>query len=416
MSLVTNPEVVVIGAGAAGLAAGRRLLAAGRKVQILEAAGHIGGRCVTDRDSLGEPFDRGGSWLHCATINPLTPLAHAEGFSIVEDQHRPRHVMRAGRRLTPAERDDYIAANNRGHAAIAAAGASGRDVSAEEVLPEGEYRAQTGRVLSWIHGLDPDGISTLDSARFVEAEGEWLLREGLGSLIARLGEGLPVALDTAVRAIDWSGRSVTCRTDRGDLSAEAAIVTVSSGLLAAGRIAFRPALPDWKTTASEDLPMGLLNKVALRFDGGIPGLEDDLRASYFPSDDIGLGLRINYLGSPLTLAFLGGRHAKAMEKAGFEASCALVREALTALFGSECVPQPSHSAWTDWWQNPLTLGAYSGARPGRADARAALARPLDERLFFAGEATIADWHATVAGAHLSGIRAAEEFLACRAAA
>ncbi len=416
MRLETNPEVVVIGAGTAGLAAGRRLLEAGRKVQILEAAGHVGGRCVTDTSSLGAPFDRGGSWLHCATANPLTPLARAEGFSIFEDQHQPRHVMLAGRHLTDRERDEYLAANNRGFAAIAAAGASGRDIAAEDAMPATPYRAQTGRVLSWIHGLDPDGISTLDSARFVEAEGEWLLREGLGSLIARLGEGLPVALDTAVQAIDWSGRGVTCQTDRGDLSAEAAIVTVSSGLLAAGRIAFRPALPDWKTAAAEDLPMGLLNKVALRFDGGIPGLEDDLRASHFPSDDVGLGLRINYLGGPLTLAFLGGRHAKAMEEAGFEASRDLVREALTTLFGAKSVPQPSRGAWTDWWQNPLTLGAYSGARPGRADARAALARPLDTRLFFAGEATIADWHATVAGAHLSGIRAAEEFLAGRAAA
>ena len=385
-ALPKSPDVVVVGAGAAGLAAGRRLMEAGREVVVLEAAGQVGGRCITDSTSFPVPFDRGGSWLHCATANPLTPIARDLGFAIVEDQHIPRQVWANGGLLSAPEIADYIAFNDEVYGALQAAGEAGRDIAATELLPEGPYRHCTESVLSWIHSVDAAGISTLDYSRFVKAEGEWLLREGLGTVIARHGAEVPVALSTPVTAIDSSGKRPRVATPGGEIEAAAVIVTVSTGVLNAGQIRFTPELPDRKLQAIADLPCGVLNKAALLFDGGLPQAGSDDRYSYFPGEGQGMGMRINYLGSDLSICFTGGSFGIGLVK----------------------------SDETRWWTHPFTRGAYSGARPGRADARYELAEPLDDRLFFAGEATIPEWTATVAGAHLSGIRAAEEALAALA--
>ena len=409
-ALTQTPDVVVVGAGAAGLAAGRRLMEAGRDVIVLEAAGHIGGRCITDNESFPIAFDRGGSWLHAATANPLTPIARELGLSIVEDEHSPRQVSVKGRMLSATEVGDYIAYNEAIYGAIQAAGEAGRDVPATDFLTEGPYRHCTESVLSWIHSVDASGVSTLDYSRFCKAEGEWLLREGLGTVIARHGAEVPVALSTPVTGIDSSGGAVRVATPDGTLETKAVVVTVSTGVLAAEAIRFTPELPDAKRAAIADLPCGVLNKTALLFDGGLPTGPDD-RYSYFPTEGEGIGVRVNYLGSDLAICFTGGSFGIGLEEEGPGASTEFALEGLTAAFGSEVRKRCVKSEETRWWTYPLTRGAYSGARPGRADARYALAEPVDGRLFFAGEATIPEWTATVAGAHLSGLRAAEEALA-----
>ena len=400
----------MIGAGTAGLAAGRRVMEAGRSVLVIEAADHVGGRCVTDM-SLGTPFDRGGSWLHAATANPLTPWAERYGMTIHEDHFEPSRVWHGEEELSAEARLDFIEAREDAFAAMRRAGADGRDVPVATVLPDSPYRAALGHVAAWITGHDPEEISTLDESRFVEAEGDWLLNEGLGSLIARHGAGVPVKLSCPAGAIDYSGPAVAVATLAGTIRAPRAIVTVSTGLLAAGGIAFTPALPDWKARAIEDLPLGLLNKVVLRFPGGLGDAGADQWLSYFPSEGEGMGLRANWLGGELTVCFLGGRFARDMELAGPGAATDFARQAVAAFFGPAEAGRIAQSDETRWLADPHTLGAYSGARPGRAEARADMARPLDDRVFFAGEACSIEWFATVAGAHLTGIAAAEAALA-----
>lgn len=410
-ALPQNPDVVVVGAGAAGLAAGRRLMDAGREVVVVEAAGHVGGRCITDSETFPVPFDRGGSWLHCATANPLTPIARAFGFTIVEDAHVPRLVSVDGKLLTERETADYVAYNEDIYEALQAAGEAGEDTAATDFLVAGPYRHCTESVLSWIHSVDAAGISTLDYSRFIKAEGEWLLREGLGTVVARHGAEVPVALSTPVEEIDLSGSRPRVVTTEGAIEAGAVIVTVSTGVLAAGDIRFTPELPAAKLQAIADLPCGVLNKTALLFDGGLSEAESDDRFSYFPQEGEGMGMRLNYLGSDLTICFTGGSFGIGLEEAGPGTATEFALEGLTSAFGSDLRTRLIKSDETRWWTYPLTRGAYSGARPGRADARHALAEPVEGRLFFAGEATIPEWTATVAGAHLSGIRAAEEALA-----
>ena len=410
-ALPQNPDVVVVGAGAAGLAAGRRLMEAGREVVVVEAAGQVGGRCITDSETFPIPFDRGGSWLHCATANPLTPIARELGFTIVEDQHVPRLVSADGRLLSEREVADYMAYNERVYEAVQAAGDDGRDLPASDFLTESPYRHCTESVLSWMQSLDASEVSTLDFSRFVKAEGEWLLREGLGSVVARHGAEVPVALSTPVTEIDLTGAKPRVVTSEGTIEAQAVIVTVSTGVLGAGDIRFTPELPDGKLQAIADLPCGVLNKTALLFDGGLAEAKSDDRFSYFPGDGEGMGLRVNYLGSDVTICFTGGSFGIGLEEAGPGASTEFALEGLTSAFGSEIRKRVVKTDETRWWTYPLTRGAYSGARPGRADARYTLAEPVEGGLYFAGEATIPEWTATVAGAHLSGIRAAEEALA-----
>ena len=412
MNLPGNPEVIVIGAGAAGLAAGRRLAQSGRDFLLLEAAGHGGGRCVTDLETFGLPFDRGGSWLHGATENVLTPLAEAAGFTILKGGAvQPRRVHIEGRSLTAAEVGDYRAYVEAMWAAVHAAGGAGRDVPADSVLPDGLYQRYARHGIASMTGLDAAEVSTLDDARFTRAAGDWLLAEGLGSLIAHLGAGLPLVLDCPVTAIDWSDAEVRVTTAKGDLRAPTVIVTVSTGVLAAERIRFTPVLPDWKRQAIADLPMGLLNKVALLFETGFPAAVEPSFGSYFPSEDQAALFRMGYCGRPMANVFLGGGFAKELEAAGPGAAVDFCLQGLEALFGADTAKRVIKSDETRWFANPLTLGAYSGARPGRADARAELKRPLDDRLFFAGEAVLGDWYATVGGAYLSGGLAAEEALA-----
>ncbi|MEX2409613.1 MAG: FAD-dependent oxidoreductase, partial [Rhodovibrionaceae bacterium] len=248
-ALPLNPDVVVVGAGAAGLAAGRRLMEAGREAIVVEAAAQVGGRCITDTATFPIPFDRGGSWLHCATANPLTPIARGLGLTIVEDQHIPRLVHADGRLLSAREIADYIAYNDRVYALLQEAGDAGQDVAGSSLLPQSPYRHCAETVLSWIHSIDPDGLSTLDYSRFVKAEGEWLLREGLGTAIARHGAEVPVALSTAVTEIDLTGATPRVVTDHGAIETKAVIVTVSTGVLGAGQIRFTPELPDRKRQA-----------------------------------------------------------------------------------------------------------------------------------------------------------------------
>jgi monoamine oxidase len=412
MNLPTNPEVIVIGAGAAGLAAGRRLAEAGRAVVVLEAADHVGGRCVTDLETFGLPFDRGGSWLHGATENLLTPLAEAAGFTVLKDGAAlPRRVHIEGRDLTAGEVADYRAYVEAMWAAVHAAGNAGRDVPAAGVLPDGPYRRYARHGIASMTGLDAAEVSTLDDARFTKAAGDWLLAEGLGSLIAHLGAGLPVVLDCPVGAVDWSGPDLRVTTAKGSLRAPAVIVTVSTGVLAADRIRFTPDLPGWKRQAIADLPMGLLNKVGLLFEADFETASAPSFGSYFPSESQAALFRLGYCGRPMANVFLGGGFAKELEAAGPGAAVDFCLQGLKALFGTAAAKRVIKSDETAWWANPFTLGAYSGARPGRADARADLERSLDDRLFFAGEAVLGDWYATVGGAYLSGGLAAEEVLA-----
>ncbi|MGH6619525.1 MAG: flavin monoamine oxidase family protein [Alphaproteobacteria bacterium] len=404
---LSDYDIAVVGAGAAGLAAARTASERGFRTVVLEAKGRVGGRAHTESASLGVPFDHGCRWLHSASRNPFVAIARRLGYAPALER-RVRQVFLGGRRAGAAETADWIAFAERNFKAMEAAGQDGRDIPSAEAIERGaRWSALFDAWCAMMTSFNTDAVSTLDYARYIDTKENWVVPEGFGALVAHYGAGLPVTLNAPVGRIGWGGPRVTLETPQGTVSAAAAIVTVSTAVLANGSIRFAPALPDWKRSAIEAVPMGAANKVgfALRRDvfGDPPG-----RFSIFSSDKAdAMHFHVRPCGERVVGAYVGGRVCDALEKDGPAAMTALARERLKAIFGADIEKEIAGSVATAWRGDPEIGGGYSGARPGQAHRRADLARPLDGRLFFAGEATSIDFYSTAHGAYFSGVAAAE---------
>jgi monoamine oxidase len=405
-------EFAVVGAGSAGIAAARTLRAAGRDVLVLEADDHVGGRCVTDRTTFGYAFDRGGAWLHAASVNPLAPYAVEMDMRVVEDRRRAiADAIIAGRRLEPAELAAYTEAYRNTISLHLSQRTARPDPPLAALLPAGPWRDYAAYVIALLTSVDATRCSSIDYSRFDDAPGEWLLQDGLGTLLARLAAGLPIECGTTVEAIDWSKRAVRVETNRGSVRANAVIVTVSTALLLGGAIRFKPAVPAAVQDALAGLPLGLLNKVAMEVRPGSPLAQSDTSLVYQPSHDVGIMMRPGYANAPMMIAFVGGDCADRLEAEGRGATTQLCREALVSMFGSTILDDVRGEAETAWRAHRWSLGAYSAALPGHADARAVLAMPFADKVWLAGEATHPRLYATVGGAWASGARAAGRAMA-----
>jgi monoamine oxidase len=236
---------------------------------------------------------------------------------------------------------------------------------------------------------------------------------GIGAFIARrLGEGLDIRLATPVARVAWSGTGVAVETARGTITANSAIVTVSTGVLAAGAISFDPPLPPETQAAIHALPMGLAMKVALRATGpdrlDLP-LHCSVDRQVRRSGDPTMGFQCWPYKRDYVQGWVGGPVAWELARAGEAAAVDFALGQLRSLFGSRVdrLFAGGPHLVTRWDADPFVRGAYSFVRPGDADARTALARPLaDGRLLFAGEACHNGMAGTVAGAWISGQDAA----------
>ena len=408
-------DVAIIGAGAAGIAAARVLLARGFSVQMLEAGPRPGGRAFTESASLGAAFDHGASWLHDAEANPLTPLAEQLGFTFHRQPSRTKEgLMLGGRRASAAERADYLHAIQAAEAAFGAA-TGGADRDCAGLLPPGPWRATVAHWLgNIINGAPLHEISVQDYVA-IDLHGEnWQLAEGLGALVVRLAQGLPLRLNTPASRVDWSGALPEVTTPAGTLRARAVLVTVSTAVLAAGGLRFSPALPVAVQQAIQGLPLGLLSKVALRLaPGALAGLPAFSRFERPAADgtDAPMTFLLRPFGHDHLVGFIGGARAWALAREGPAASEAFCRAELACHLGAAEVARavlPGGTA-TAWAQNPCFLGAYSHAVPGAAGARGVLreAALAGGRLRFAGEACHPSHAATLGGAWASGVAAAE---------
>ena len=426
---MSEPEVdaVVVGAGVAGLAAAAELRATGRSVALLEAARRIGGRAWTEwPPALGaNPLDHGASWLHDADRNPVVPIAERAGRSLFDAAGVRCHRTFVGARLaTEAELAAYDRTDARLVArAEACAAADGLDVSLADAwaasLADPEEAAWAPAVAAWegpiIAGADADDLSVRDW-RDNRLQGRNLaVPGGLGALVRDcLGPSAGAAhLGTPVIRLRWheAGGRVAVETLRGTIAARAAIVTVSTGVLAGGAIRFTPALPPEVEAAVHALPMGLLSKVALHAAGADrldlpPYCSIDRQ---FAPGEPAMTFHAWPFGYDHVIGFIGGRAAWDLAAAGAEAAADFARNALRSLFGPRVDRAFDGGAVaTGWGTDPLFLGAYCYARPGATAARDRLAQPLaDGRLIFAGEAVAGDGLAgTVGGAYRSGLHAA----------
>ena len=404
--VASDPDIVVIGAGAAGLAAAATLRELGRTCVVLEARGRVGGRVHTET-RLGLPFEAGAQYIHWAERNPWTKIAADLGVATREEAGGGGLAVYANGVVLPdGERGRRRRAFERVDALIAAATRPDRSI-AEAVAGGGAdaVTAATGLTRLTL-GEEPERVSSADYDQLWSGD-DLVVPDGYGRLVERYAAGLPVRLREVVTRIDWSGPGVAVETSGGRVRARAAIVTVPVGVVQAGAIRFAPDLPGDMTDAFGALRMGAYTKVALRLDRARLGIAPD------DAIDLGRGQGTTSFeffpgGRDLVIAYLGGDDARALCEAGEPAAIAAVTERLAGIVGGRVRPALGAGVLAGWWTDPFARGGYSIAKPGAGGAREALRRPVAGRLWFAGEASAGGGAMTVGGAYFEGRRAAAE--------
>lgn len=419
-------RVVVVGAGMAGLAAARQLRSAGVAVTVIEARNRIGGRIHTVR-SWPRPVDLGASWIHGARTNPLTRLAAEAGAKTAKTSYQSGEVLidpslrSAGLRDTNANRWDDLFKK-----ALDAASELDNDISVQSAIDRvtpstlsAPQRADLAfhlvGMFSTEWGADPSVLSawSVDEGRDYADEGEDVLfPDGYDRIPKYLATGTTIRLGVQLQKVTLRTNGVSLTTSAGTIDADAVVVTVPLGVLRGGAIVFEPGLPPAKRAAINALDMGVLSKTFLRFPRVFwPGDADWIEYLGEPSKGWAEWVSLAGLDEPVLLGFNAGAKGRSVEASTDTAITAEAMAVLRSVLGAR-VPDPVASMTSRWSTDPFARGSYSyypvGSTP---DHRRALARPIDGRIFFAGEATSADSPSTVHGAYLSGQRAADEVLA-----
>lgn len=409
MSYLMEGDIIIIGAGAAGISAARRLAAAGIRPLLLEALDRPGGRGWTV-EAAGVPLDLGCGYLHSADRNVWTGIAEAANREI--DRRSPawdRQYKHLG--AAPEEWEEAGLAFDRwGERVLAEPPES--DVAAELLEPGGRSNAFIQAMSGYISGDELERISVRDYAAYDRASTwcNWRLPGGYGALIAAsLPPDAELRLNTPVEKIALDGRRLALETPAGTLRPAAAILTVSTNVLAGDGIGLPGVLDPWREAASL-LPLGQDEKLFFEItrDGLFEPETHVLGDLYDPATG---SFYIRPFGRNVIECFLGGAGARARARNGKNAAFARALDQLANLFGGSVRDCLKPLIASDWTNTARIGGGYSHALPGQSEARAVLARPYDNRLFFAGEATERTDFSTAHGAYLSGVRAAEEALA-----
>jgi monoamine oxidase len=399
---VPDIDVAIVGAGACGIMAAHALRAAGFRCLLLDGANRAGGRAWSETRSFGFPYDQGAAWLHSAQTNPWTNITKRYGIATVD--HSDAAMLTLG--------DDNPAATERAAARAEAilerlAAKQVDRLSLAEALPATTMAER--QVLTDIALLDageePGRLSAFDVAR--QAGGaDYLVQGGLGNLVVRHSRGLPIRLASPVTAIEMTRAGVRVSGPFGAVTARAAIVTASTGVLATNAIRFQPGLPESHRRAIAGLPMGVLTKIAFACPRQLVGIAD---GSWVRKADETMEFLVRPMGTAVVIAFVGGTRARNLASLAPAALADAMRAPLREAFGAAAPIGPA--VISPWLADPLVRGSYAYALPGQAHQRAALAQPIDERIWIVGEATAGAYANTVGGAANEGVRAARQITA-----
>jgi monoamine oxidase len=436
---VIHADVLIIGAGAAGLAAAAALAPSGHRVLILEARERLGGRIWTRHvPDLSAPIEYGAEFIH-GEAPGLRGILQKHGAACIETAET-HFSVRDGRLIERNSLFEQVQRAMRAEKAI-----EHKDVSFDEFLARSkDHLSEEARQFAKMMAEGFDGADTSRaSARAIIAE--WTAemmsdgasaarpQGGYDALLAALsselrGGDVRLQLQSVVQSVQWSKGSVeVAGTFIGEpfrASAPRAIITLPLGVLQRpahepGGVRFTPAL-DAKRRALECLVSGSVVKLNLRFRSPFWETLDSGRyhgAEFFHAahEDFPTFWTQLPLHSPLLVAWVGGPRAARLARTGELHE--LVTRALGSLrdmFGQAWRgPAELESVYYhDWLHDPFAFGAYSYAAVEGDRTRALLAAPLADTLFFAGEASdTQDETGTVTGALQSGARAAREVLA-----
>lgn len=405
----SDPDIVIVGAGAAGIGASRRLSGRGHSMTILEQLPRAGGRAWTYATSAG-PVDLGCGWLHSADRNPWTRIAAQLGFTVDcritawGEQFKDLGFSgkdRAAARNAFAQWNEEIRNNP-----------PASDCAADALDPNSSWTPYLQALSGYISGDELEQISVRDYVAYDDAstDNNWRVPDGYGQLItSALPSNAELRLGTTLESLDLSERKIILQTSAGTIRTRAVIFTVSSNVLAGGAINLPSVLDPWRQAASL-LPLGNNEKLYLEILDSGP-FEDETHVLGNPRDSTTGAYYIRPFGKPVLECFLGGAGARACSATGREAAFDHAINELACLFGSDVRKYLKPLAASNWWGTPSIGGGYSHALPGHADARLQLAQSFDDRIFFAGEATHTTDFSTAHGAYESGQRAADEAMA-----
>lgn len=420
---VSDPHVLVVGAGAAGLSAARVLHEAGVPVTVLEARDRLGGRIWTAE--VGEArLDLGAAWLHGIEDNPVAAFMDAHGLRYVQDPDRWTRLFdqETGQALGDAAwttmdqatadfEADLPSLRRRlgdeadvGQAVEAWLAGAGLDGQGERLA---RHAIEQWMVeLTYGSPVDRTGLSTFWQEGELQG-GDHLPVGGYAGFVEALADGLDVRLERPVEAIAWSDHGVELSTGGERFTGSHALVTVSVGVLQSGAITFDPPLDDERLAALSRLEMANLEKVAFTWDttvwsGNVEFIDAEVPGRFPEFYDLE-----ESAGAPAMVGLYGGRFAREAQGGGSKEPIAAEALAVLAQATGAAVPTPGAKVITSWTNDPFSLGSYVFLPPGADfDDLDQLARPAGPRLLFAGEATDPEHYGTVHGAVLSGLREA----------